>query len=225
MRSLKFVRLFSLALFLAGLASANRLDTDDSTYGSVFLHSQWSCLDATGATLSGPSSTKPTCGSTAALLEQTFMASSRDGAEVFDFNIIENAPNITSFRLTLTGDAPFVSDNGSQWGYGALACGTTSEEQCGPNPGLHGVTNNPDVSDTPTGFTSVVFTGPGNGNGFVFFGVEDETLAPSLVHAELELVSTPEPGSWLLLASGILILFALRGRLTRLLKPSSLGRN
>ena len=217
MRALKCIQIFSLALFVVGLANANRLETDDSTYGSVSLNSQWSCLDAAGATLSGPSSTKPTCGSNAALLEQTFMASSRDGAEVFDFNIIENTPNISSFKLTLNGDAPFVSDNGSQWGYGALICGTTSEEQCGPDPGsaVPPVTFSTNISGAQT----VTFSGLGNGNGFVFFGVEDETgVAPSLVHAQLELVSgVPEPGSWMLLASGLLILAVQRRRLTRLL--------
>lgn len=230
MRALKCIQLFSLALFVAGLANANRLETDDSTYGSVFLNSQWSCLDAAGATLSGPSGTKPTCGSNAALLEQTFTASSREGAEVFDFNIIENTPNVASFKLTLTGDTPFVSDNGSQWGYGALtnvnhpACGT-SEEQCGPDPGsaVPPVTFSTDISGAQT----VSFTGLGNGNGFVFFGVEDETgVAPSLVHAQLELVSgVPEPGSWLLLASGLLILAVQRRRLTRLLQPGSFRRD
>jgi hypothetical protein len=221
LRSLKSVQLFSLALFVAGLANASRLETDDSTYGSSPLTSEsFTCLGASG-TPATPSS--PPCGSGAALLEQTFVPSSRPGTVLFDFNIIENTPNISNFTLTLTGHdatgdvAAFVPDiTPQQWGYGALKCGNTATgEQCGPDPGgtVPPVTFSTDISGAQT----VMFMGQGDGNGFVFFGVVPEG---SGVSANLELVSTPEPGSWLLLASGILVLMALRGRLMKLLKPS-----
>jgi len=207
-RALKCIQLFSLALFVAGLANANRLETDDSQYGFA------------------PTDIAPVVFTPGVLLTQQTFFQTQSTVQIFDFKI---NTNITNFALTLTGDVPFAN-NGNAFGAFSVCTNVTHGDateivQCGPNPAAQGVTFTPDDLAVTDSTRVVTFTIPGSCEGCVFFAAENQTGArPFSVQASVAF-ATPEPRSWLLLASGLLILALQRRRLTRLLQPGSFRRD
>lgn len=207
----------------------------NSHYGSVGLNASTFCLNADGSEASNQSD----C-ALAPITEQTFSSPSSQPNFVFDYTI----NSMSSYVFTLTNSTDEFLDFGAFIpGPGTIDCaGDTvsqvnpepTETNCGPDP--NSLPTVPTVSpaltfDSSTGMltspvSEVSVDVKTGGKGLVFFVLEAGTVDPITGQPDppstspdvnlSPLTSTvPEPGSWVLLASVMLLLVGFGGRRLR----------
>ena len=201
---MKLLALGGLALMMTGASYAALVQDDNSDYGNQ----GFDCTDSVH-------SSKFLCNLTSApgLFGEQFSASFSSDFHVWDFDVVNNLSN---FTLTLTGSLPFIANqtvNGQKVnGFGMFVCsaGETSnpvsgERICTPS-GDYSSAVIPSPDNGNSAASTVSFTVPGNGQGFVFFVVSEASIdSTATVTATITSAATvPEPSSWSLVIAGLI---------------------
>jgi hypothetical protein len=212
-----------LYLLLASSVWASKIPIkSNSSYGGTPTGLTPFCLDGNGNPL-------VSCLGTPAISGQEFPSSNISGEYVFDYQI--NDLSVSGFSMEVS-----VSDVGEQFDdFGAFLVQPGATDCagdglmpppspaytvfCGPDPSILVPQSSVNATTPPT-VTNVTFNVPGNGDGLVFFVLEpaqssgDAPDAPTVKIGPPTLV-TPEPGSLILLASAMLVLFGAGDQLLR----------
>jgi len=200
MKRARLFAIFSLILGLSTVASASKINTASSNYGTV--SNAEACYSL--GTLSGVS-----------VSPEAFLFSVGSDC-VFDLEINSGS----DFTLTFTAPEPFLTEKtflgDTYFGNGFFVC-PGAGNQCGPDPTASGSPY--DVSVTADS-QSISLTVNGSGDGLVFFVVEPETPGSvnNIVEANITPNSSavPEPRLIPLIGLALIGFLLLRVKSTRL---------